>query len=179
MSDLLILPFTRTWYIIITSFVAYGFCILYLGNKCSNKWKGRILSFMGYYLLIDFAVYEGYVFYHGIFSLKTSLPLAYCSIMQIMAGYGSIRRSQFCFEFCILLGVIGPLQAFVSPAVVCKGQEYLMIEYFIAHGLTIMVPLFMVFCMRYEPRKKLCIQINITYASDCYMCVFYKYISGF
>lgn len=153
MLNIQIIPFSSTWLFIIISFFLSLVSITIIGGRISNLWKHRLLSFIGFYLLIDILVFEFYMIYYESFNLQTCLPLAFCSIMQGFAAYAAIRRNQWAFEFCMLLGILGPFQAFLSPAVVHKGEEYIIIDYFINHGLTILVPLYMTFVLNYRVRK--------------------------
>ena len=146
-------PLTGQWYMMLTGIIVLSVGILVLGKKISKKWKERVLRCVGIAMLFDLLFMEGYLLYKGIFSMSVSLPLAYCSIMEMFAIFAAIFRSRRCFEFVLFFGITGPLQAFAAPAQVVKGEEYILIDYFLTHGLTIFIPIFMAVCMGYTPRK--------------------------
>lgn len=153
MQYLYILPWTTNWYIVIGGFAFTIFSFLFLGRVVSEKWRNRILSFIGFYLLFDLIFIELYLYYYGSFSIKTSLPLAFCSVMHIAAIIAALKRSKLAFELVLFYGIAGPIQAFISPALVYRGEAYLLIDFFVAHGLTIITPLYMAVCCGFKPRQ--------------------------
>ncbi|MCH9624445.1 MAG: hypothetical protein S4CHLAM27_08390 [Chlamydiia bacterium] len=184
MSYIYIIPFTFAWYVTISIFVGGVVALLTICFLLSDLGKRRMLSFLGYFLFIDMIVYLGYLSYYNSFSLQTSLPLTFCSLMQLCAAYAAIRRSQIAFEIMIFFGITGPLQAFVTPAVVYTGEEYILVDFFIAHGMTILVPLIMAFCMGFTPTKGaifrgialLQIVVGCVYFANIYLGSNYMYL---
>jgi hypothetical integral membrane protein (TIGR02206 family) len=153
MTYLYVIPFTLPWFIIIGSLLAFSVTFICIGKRVNTLWKNRLLCFLGFYLLFDLIAFEYYFYHHGCFSLKLTLPIAYCSIMQMIASYGAIKQSRLAFEFSLLLGIVGPLQSFMSPVIVKSGEAYLLIDYFISHGLIILVPIYMFKVLAFRPRK--------------------------
>ncbi len=154
MQVVTISPLTAEWYMMLTSFIVLSIGLLFAGTKVSKNWNERILTCIGLAMLFDLLFMEGYLLYNEMFSMSVSLPLSYCSIMEIFAIFAAIFKSKRCFEFVLFFGITGPLQAFGAPAQVVKGEEYVLIDYFLTHGLTIFIPIFMAVCMGYTPRKK-------------------------
>lgn len=153
MTYLYINPLSLSWYLIITFYLFACIALLTFGKCLSEKNVNRLTTSLGIYLLFDriFSVY----YYHTIdaFSLDYALPLSFCSIMAFFASFALIFRSQFFFEFVLFLGMTGPVQAFITPAIVHAGEEYLLIDYFIYHGITIVTPIYMAYCLGFKPRK--------------------------
>lgn len=184
MSYIYIIPFTYAWYVTITIFLVAVIAFLTICSFLSDLGKRRVLSFFGYFLLFDMIFYMGYLTYHNTFSLQVSLPLTFCSIMQLCAAFAAIRRSQVAFEIMVFFGITGPLQAFVTPAVVYTGEEYILVDFFIAHGMTILVPLVMTFCMGFRPTKGaiyrgialLQIVVGCVYFANIYLGANYMYL---
>ena len=153
MTYIYIIPFTPAWYVTIAIFAGSLLSLLVLCGVVPMLWKRRIVSFLGYFLLFDLLFYLGYMHYHNTFSLQTSLPLTFCAVMQLCAGIAALFRNKQAYEICLFFGITGPVQAFLTPAVVYSGEEYILIDFFLAHGLTVAVPLLMTFCLGYVPRK--------------------------
>ena len=153
MSYIYIIPFTYAWYVTVGIFLASLVLLLTICALLPDLGKRRLLSFLGYFLLFDMIFYMGYLHYHNSFTLQASLPLTFCSLMQLCAAFAAIRKNQLAFEISLFFGITGPLQAFVTPAVVYTGEEYVLVDFFIAHGMTIVIPLMMAFCMGFNPTK--------------------------
>ena len=146
-------PLTFEWYMMLSIFMGLSLVLLFVVKRISLQWKERILRCIGFAMLFDLLFMEGYLLYNGNFSMSVSLPLAYCSIMEIFAICAAIFQSKRCFEFAIFFGITGPVQAFAAPAQVVIGEEYILIDYFLTHGLTILIPIYMAVCMGFKPRK--------------------------
>lgn len=153
MTYITVSPFTFNWYAIISIFAVSLVLVLMLGSFVTWKTRSRIASFMGFYLIFDLFFLMAYLRYYNAFSIEASLPLTFCSIMQLFAGLAGITKKSFFFEMSLFFGILGPMQAFVTPAIVYAGEEYLLYDFFISHGLTIMVPLFMAVCMGFTPSR--------------------------
>ncbi len=153
MTYLYIIPLTPAWYIVVGSFVFITTIFLLLGSYIPSIWKVRLLRFIDFYLLFDLLFMEAYLLFNGNFSLQTSLPLSFCSVMQLVAAFAAITQNAFLFEFALFFAIAGPIQAFLTPAVVYQGEEFILIDFFIAHGLTVIAPLFMTLCLNFAPRK--------------------------
>jgi hypothetical integral membrane protein (TIGR02206 family) len=148
-----VVPFTFWWFVMITACLGLAAGMLIVGKKISDDWNKRILTFVGVGMLLDLFFMEGYLLYNELFAMSVSLPLAYCSIMEMFAIFAAIFKSKRCFEFVLFFGITGPLQAFLAPAEVVRGEEYIIVDYFLAHGLTIFIPIYMAVCMGFCPRK--------------------------
>ena len=153
MTYLYLIPVTLPWWILIQGLLFISVAFILLGKKGSFSSKNRLLSFLGFYLFFDLILFEYYFYYHNCFSIKLTLPLAYCSIMQMIASYAAIKRSRLAFEFSLLLGIFAPLQSFLSPVIVRAWEDYLIFDYFISHGILILVPLYMLIVLGFRPRK--------------------------
>jgi hypothetical integral membrane protein (TIGR02206 family) len=184
MSYIYIIPFTYAWYITVSIFLTAITALITICSFLSDLGKRRMLSFLGYFLLFDMIFYMGYLGYHKNFNLQTSLPLTFCSLMQFCAAFAAIKRSQIAFEIMLFFGITGPLQAFVTPAVVYTGEEYIIVDFFIAHGMTILVPLIMAYCMGFKPTKGaifrgialLQVVVGCVYFTNTYLGANYMYL---
>jgi hypothetical integral membrane protein (TIGR02206 family) len=153
MQSIEIIPGTFSWAVMVGCCVSVFGALLIVGKRVSMKCNSWILNSFGLGMLLNLLFMEGYLWYKDLFALSVSLPLAYCSIMEMFAICAALFKSKRAFEFSLFFGISGPLQAFVSSVQVAKGEEYLLIDYFASHALTIFVPIFMAVCMKYVPRK--------------------------
>lgn len=153
MTYLYVMPFTIPWSILMLGLFFLSAIFISVGKNASSQWKNRLLMFLGFYLFFDILVFEYYFYHYDSYTLKFSLPLSYCTIMQMIAVYAAIKRSKVAFEFSLLLGIIAPFQSFFSPVIVKSEETYLLIDYFISHAATILVPIYMVKVLNFRPRK--------------------------
>ncbi|MFD3449707.1 TIGR02206 family membrane protein [Microbacteriaceae bacterium 4G12] len=87
----------------------------------------------------------------GIFRLSTSLPFELCTISLLLASIMIITKSYRLYEIVFFTGIIGASQAILTPNLQYAFPHFRFIEYFIAHGLLILSPLFMTWVEGYRP----------------------------
>lgn len=114
-----------------------------------NKERGsRVLAGL---LIFDICFYLVYRERMNVLDIASSLPLQYCSLMQIFSIIALITRKQWFFEVTLLLGVIAPFQAIITPGILYEGL-FCFFEYFLCHSLTIATPLILLFAFNMHPR---------------------------
>ncbi|WP_242227085.1 TIGR02206 family membrane protein [Bacillus cereus group sp. BfR-BA-01315] len=101
----------------------------------------------------------------GIFQLSTSLPFELCTISLVLATIMVITKSYKVYEVVFFTGIIGASQAISTPNLQYAFPHFRFIEYFIAHVLLILAPLFMTWVEGYRPTfqsiKRTMIFLNI------------------
>ena len=111
-------------------------------SNSSNRVKQVILITIGYLVIFNEIVFQIYMIYYGILSLKTSLPMEMCYLsallIPIYAKNQNIRLLKTWFFFA---GFGGSLFAFINTNLSEMEHIYVSIHYFFAHGLVIFVML--------------------------------------
>ncbi|WP_459500382.1 YwaF family protein [Bacillus sp. C1] len=101
----------------------------------------------------------------GIFQLSTSLPFELCTISLLLATIMLVTKSYKIYEIVFFTGIIGASQAILTPNLQYAFPHFRFIEYFIAHVLLILAPLFMTWVEGYRPTlrsiKRTMIFLNI------------------
>lgn len=119
--------------------------------RLSPQNKERALQVLAELLIFDVCFYLFYRESIHALDVATSLPLQYCSLMQIFSAIALVTRKQWFFEVTLLLGVIAPFQAIITPGLVYEGI-FCFLEYFLCHSLTIATPLILLFACNMRPR---------------------------
>ncbi|MFL3015871.1 MAG: TIGR02206 family membrane protein [Candidatus Neomarinimicrobiota bacterium] len=116
--------------------------VAWVYGNCSQKLRLIILQTIGYLVIFNEIVFQIYMFYYGIWSPSTSLPLEMCYISALLIPFYSKnidnRTLKNWFYFA---GFSGSLFAFVNTNLSEMKHIYVSIHYFFAHGLVIFVML--------------------------------------
>ncbi|SFC24579.1 conserved hypothetical integral membrane protein TIGR02206 [Bacillus sp. 491mf] len=87
----------------------------------------------------------------GLFKLSTSLPFELCTISLFLASIMIITKSYRLYEIVFFTGILGASQAILTPNLQYAFPHFRFLEYFIAHALLVLSPLFMTWVEGYRP----------------------------
>lgn len=96
------------------------------------KWERIIFAL----IIINEIFWQFYYYKSGAWSMEGNLPFHLCDISRLIGAFLLVRYNQYVFEFLILLGFGGALQAIMTPEI--GGGHYdtfTHVGYYIAHGL--------------------------------------------
>lgn len=100
-------------------------------------------------------------------NISENLPLQLCGISNLIGCFILfIPKNKTLFEFFYYAGIIGAIQAFLTPQINnFDGTNYEYIEYYISHGGILLLPIYMFNNLGYKLRKfswlKVLIYLNI------------------
>jgi hypothetical integral membrane protein (TIGR02206 family) len=80
-----------------------------------------------------------------------SLPFQLCSLMIWLSAASLLTRKRALFEIVFFLGILGALQALLTPDLDAGYPEYRYFEFFIAHGAIIGTGAFLTAAEGYRP----------------------------
>ncbi|PRX60579.1 putative integral membrane protein (TIGR02206 family) [Cohnella sp. SGD-V74] len=80
-----------------------------------------------------------------------SLPLQLCSVMMWLSAIALLTRSRRLYEVTFFLGIIGAMQALLTPNLDAGYPEFRYFHFFIAHGAIIGASLFLTAIEGYRP----------------------------
>ncbi len=80
-----------------------------------------------------------------------SLPLQLCSVMMWLSAIVLLTRSRKLYEVTFFLGIIGAMQALLTPNLDAGYPEFRYFHFFIAHGAIIGASLFLTAIEGYRP----------------------------
>lgn len=104
---------------------------------------------------------------NGYWNISENLPLQLCGISNLIGCFILfIPKNKKLFEFFYYAGIIGAIQAFLTPQINnFDGTNYEYVEYYISHGGILLLPIYMINNLGYELRKfswlKVLIYLNI------------------
>ena len=111
-------------------------------SNSSDKVKQVILQTIGYLVVFNEIVFQAYMVYYGIWSLKTSLPMEMCYLSALLIPiYSKNRHLRLLKTWFFFAGFGGSLFAFINTNLSEMEHIYVSIHYFFAHGLVIFVML--------------------------------------
>ena len=111
-------------------------------SNSSHKVKQVILQTIGYLVVFNEIVFQAYMVYYGIWSLKTSLPMEMCYLSALLIPiYSKNHHLRLLKTWFFFAGFGGSLFAFINTNLSEMEDIYVSIHYFFAHGLVIFVML--------------------------------------
>lgn len=145
-------PFSIFWWQMNITILLIGIVILMLALWTPEQIRSKCLKYFGVFLLFELFFFQFALHYKGSWDIHWALPLQYCTLMEFCAAIVLITRWQFLYELVLFLGIIGPLQALISPALP-YDDNYFFYEFYISHVAPILVPIFLTLIEKMRPRK--------------------------
>lgn len=128
--------------------------LLIAGFFLPRKGKQAIAKGVAAYMLFDLAFRQYYLYHVGLWNIAYSLPFDFCSIMQLFSGITLLKRWRWFYEVSLFIGVVGPLQAILTPAFVHGMEGYSFYAYFLIHTGDVFSPIFLSICFGMKPRPQ-------------------------
>ena len=134
------LPSQHVIYGMISTVLCFAAAWVY--SNSSDKVKQVILQTIGYLVIFNEIVFQAYMVYYGIWSLKTSLPMEMCYLSALLIPvYSKNQHIRLLKTWFFFAGFGGSLFAFINTNLSEMEHIYVSIHYFFAHGLVIFVML--------------------------------------
>ena len=140
---------------------------LLLGKFLKTKDKLKFAKIISIILIITTITGHSRNIINGYWNISENLPLQLCGISNLIACLILfIPKNKTLFEFFYFAGIIGAIQAFLTPQINnFDGTNYEYIEYYISHGGILLLPIYMFNNLGYKLRKfswlKVLIYLNI------------------
>ncbi len=140
---------------------------LLLGKFLKTKDKLKFAKIISIILIITTITGHSRNIINGYWNISENLPLQLCGISNLIACFILfIPKNKTLFEFFYFAGIIGAIQAFLTPQINnFDGTNYEYVEYYISHGGILLLPIYMFNNLGYELRKfswlKVLIYLNI------------------
>ncbi|PGZ97159.1 TIGR02206 family membrane protein [Bacillus pseudomycoides] len=145
-------PYSKQ-HVIILLLIGLGIYLLYQYQDLlrQEKWN-RVVRYTIAFLFISSEIgLDIWQVKAGIFQLSTSLPFELCTISLFLASIMIVTKSYKLYEIVFFTGILGASQAILTPNLQYAFPHFRFIEYFIAHALLILAPLFMTWVEGYRP----------------------------
>lgn len=124
-----------------------GHCLL----KRNLEERFRRILFI-FFIVREIVIYS-YYSYSGLFTWQDSLPLHLCGISNIFCLIILYRPVSLLYEFLLMLGSVGALMSFLTPEMTHGYSPFLVVDYYLNHGLIIFLPLYFFFILKIRPRN--------------------------
>ena len=86
--------------------------------------------------------------------LQRYLPLHICGVVVFVVVFALLRRNQTLYEIAYFWGLVGTLNAIITPQLWVDFPNYRFFQYFIAHGGIVVSVLFATWGLRMRPTLK-------------------------
>ncbi|MBL6591729.1 MAG: TIGR02206 family membrane protein [Flavobacteriaceae bacterium] len=140
---------------------------LLIGKFLKTNDKLKFAKIISIILIITTLTEHSRNIINGYWNISENLPLQLCGISNLIGCFILfIPKNKTLFEFFYYSGIIGAIQAFLTPQINnFDGTNYEYVEYYISHGGILLLPIYMINNLGYELRKfswlKVLIYLNI------------------
>lgn len=127
--------------------------LIYIFREKLRKIDKSIRMFIALFLIfIQIAVTLWYICIAKV-DVSSSLPLHLCDISTFLCAIMLINKSYLLYEITYFWGIAGALQAIITPDLGRYAfPHFIFFTFFIAHGLIIIICLFLTFVDGYRPK---------------------------
>ena len=150
------IPFmSRDWIIANSLSLLYIVIVLRIGKVLNKENKKKFAYYFVFFFILMYVIYHVMHIIDGTWTLDKRLPFHLCGFSSvIMCFILFIKEKKFWFEFFFYAGVLGGLNALLTPLIDnYTGTNYFYIEYFYSHTSIIILPLYMYYYMGMELSK--------------------------
>jgi hypothetical integral membrane protein (TIGR02206 family) len=123
-------------------------------RKQSQQAKDRFGIFLSVFMLAIVFAMQLYFIVTDSWEASVSLPLHLCSISKILGAIILVKFNQNIFEFILLMGLGGALQSILTPQLEIPLSTFALLEYYLGHGMIILMPLYLLHVQGHQLRKK-------------------------
>jgi len=147
--DYAIVFMSRDWIVANSLSLTFLIICLLIGKYSSKKNVELFSRYFVYLFIVIYFIYNVLHLYEGSWSLNKRLPLHLCGITSVITCFILfIDKKQFWFEFLFYAGILGGLNALMTPLIDnYTGVDFFYYEYFYSHTSIIILPLYMYYYM--------------------------------
>ena len=135
------------WMITVACVIGLIFIVLYAGHKISQENKIKYAKFLACIMIGFFIVNHLFLILLGKWELSKEIPVHLCSISGLICCFIMFipeKKRQFLFEFLFYCGIIGGIQAILTPLVDdYGGYKFFYIQFFFKHAMIIAFPIYL------------------------------------
>ena len=130
---------STNWVITVLCVIALIFAVLFLGNKMPKNKKELYAKILAYLMIGFLIINHSFLFLMGKWELSKELPVHLCSISGLICCFIMFipkNRRQFLFEFLFYCGIIGGIQAILTPLIDdYGGYNFFYVQFFFKHAM--------------------------------------------
>ena len=140
---------SKDWIVANSISILYLISCLLIGKSLSKKNVEIFAKYFTYVFIVVYIIYHINHIIDGTWSLNKRLPFHLCGFSSVITCFILfIDKKQYWFEFLFYAGVLGGLNALLTPLIDnYTGTNFFYIEYFYSHTSIIILPLYMYYFM--------------------------------
>jgi hypothetical integral membrane protein (TIGR02206 family) len=127
------------WYVFLATFL-FLWLVAPGADRPSSKAFEKGLA---YFIALNYGFYHVSAALRGEWTLQDSLPLHMCNLTQLLLIWHLLSGQQWAFRIAAVWGPLGGVQALLTPAIEPNYWVPLVFQFFIAHSLVILVPIYL------------------------------------
>ncbi|GGI13956.1 YwaF family protein [Gottfriedia solisilvae] len=125
---------------------------LYIGRNKLKELNLRKVEFgIAGLLIVADLLYNIWMVKNDIWRTSDSLPLQLCSISLYLVILLLLTRNKLVYEIVLFTGILGAMQAVLTPYLFFDFPHFRFIHFFGTHSLIILVPLYFTWVIGYRP----------------------------
>ena len=147
--------FSNEWIINTLVSLVVILTLLLIGRVLSYNQRLNLAKAIAVLLIISTLTEHSRNIINGYWNISENLPLHLCGISNLIACFILFtKRNKVLFEFLFYAGIIGGIQAFLTPQINnFDGSFFEYFSYHFSHGSIIFLPIFMYLYLNYELTK--------------------------
>ena len=147
--------FSNEWIINTLVSIVVILTLLLVGRISSYNQRLNLAKAIAVLLIISTVTEHSRNIINGYWNISENLPLHLCGISNLIACFILFtKRNKVLFEFLFYAGIIGGIQAFLTPQINnFDGSFFEYFSYHFSHGSIIFLPIFMYLYLNYELTK--------------------------
>lgn len=126
--------------------------LFYVRDHASETARRNIRYGLAIFLIINEIAWHLWNWSIGQWTIQTMLPLHLCSVLVWLSAYMLITKNRAIYEFAYLLGIIGALQALLTPDAGIYGfPHFRFFQVILSHGALVTAALYMTIVEGFRP----------------------------
>jgi hypothetical integral membrane protein (TIGR02206 family) len=146
-------PFSLEWFACISMVLLVISLVLVLPKYFQWARSKNYPVVIALLMLTNLLVENGYAISLGLWNMKQNLPLHLCGLSGIMGIMLMFRFNNALAQVFYYFGMTGSVHSLLTPEFDLGMQGYFYYGYFISHGGLLMICLYMIFHLGFEPEK--------------------------
>ena len=138
---------SNSWTLTIICVIILIFAVLFIGNKIEKSKKTLYAKVLALIMLGFYIANHVILISIGKWELSKELPFHLCSISGLICCFILFipkNNRQFLFEFLFYCGIIGGVQAILTPLILdYGGYNFFYIQFFFKHAMIIAFPIYL------------------------------------
>lgn len=153
MQHVAIQPFSNIWWIgLISSIFFISICIALFYNR-RHEYKLKFAKWLSIAFILTYLISNLTAIVNGSWNLQDNLPLHLCRISFILSIVVLISKTQWIFEWALLLAIPSGFHALLTPEMTKGVSNWFYFDYYFVHAGLILVPLYLTMTLKMKIRR--------------------------